>query len=188
MVRDLATLEDVYRLALPLETQILVGGEHLHRPVSWACSLRPSPPAFPSLTGNELALIDTDDLRQLDSRMRLDRVVQSLRQARVSAIAVRGIVAENAIVRAEQEQMPLFHLPDSVSLLDIERTVIRLIVDREGYIAARATDLQRELTQIELDGGGLAMIAQHLQTFAQRPVLFLREDGQLSIHAGMEEL
>ncbi|MCL4834495.1 MAG: helix-turn-helix domain-containing protein [Caldilineaceae bacterium] len=188
MLRDSATLEDVYRLALPPETRILVGAEHLRRPVSWACSLRPSPPAFPNLTGNELALVDMDDLRQLDSRMRLDRVVQSLRQARVSAIAVRGPVADNTVVVAEQEGMPLFHLPESVSLLEIERTIIRLIVDREGYIAARAADLQRELTQIELEGGGLATVAHRLHTFAQQPALFLREDGQLSALAGLEHL
>lgn len=188
MLRDSATLEDVYRLALPQETRILVGAEHLHRPVSWACSLRPSAPAFPNLTGNELALVDMDDLRQLDSRMRLDRVVQSLRQARVSAIAVRGPVADNTVAVAEQEGMPLFQLPDTVSLLEIERTIIRLIVDREGYIAARAADLQRELTQIELDGGGLTTVAHRLYTFAQQPVLFLREDGQLSAYAGLDHL
>lgn len=188
MLRDSATLEDVYRLALPQDTLILVGTEYLRRPVSWACSLRPSAPAFPNLTGNELALVDMDDLRQLDSRMRLDRVVQSLRQARVSAIAVRGPVAEKTVTVAEQEGMPLFQLPDSVSLLEIERTIIRLIVDREGYIAARAVDLQRELTQIELDGGGLTTVAHRLYTFAQQPVLFLREDGQLSAYAGLDDL
>ncbi len=188
MLRDSATLEDVYRLALPPETRILVGADRLRRPVSWACSLRPSSPAFPNLTGNELALVDMDDLRQLDSRMRLDRVVQSLRQARVSAIAVRGPVADNAVAVAEQEEMPLFHLPENVSLMEIERTVIRLIVDREGYVAARAADLQRELTQIELDGGGLQMVSQRLHTFAQRPVLFLRDDGQISTVAGLEHL
>jgi purine catabolism regulator len=188
MVRDSATLEDVYRLALPPETRILVGADRLRRPVSWACSLRPSPPAFPNLTGSELALIDMDDLRQLDSRMRLDRVVQSLRQARVSAIAVRGAISDNAIEVAEQEEMPLFHLTDTVSLMETERTIIRLIVDREGYVAARSADLQRELTQIELDGGGLHHMSQRLHSFAQQPVLFLREDGQLSTFAGLDHL
>ena len=188
MLRDSATLEDVFRLALPPETRILVGADRLRRPVSWACSLRPSPPAFPNLTGNELALVDMDDLRQLDARMRLDRVIQSLRQARVSAIAVRGTIADHAIAVAEQEGMPLFHLADSVSLMEIERTIIRLIVDREGYVAARAADLQRELTQIELDGGGLQRMSQRLHSFAQQPVLFLRDDGQVSMVAGLEHL
>jgi len=135
-----------------------------------------------------LALVDVNDLRQLDARMRLDRVVQSLRLGRVAAIAVRGAVADNAISAAEQEGMPLFHLPEQASLLEIERTVIRLIVDRNGYVAARAADLQRELTQIELDGGGLHDVSQRLHNFVQQPILFLREDGQISASAGLDHL
>lgn len=83
------------------------GSDRLRRPVSWACSLRPQPPAFPNLTGNGLVLIDMDDLAPLDSRMRLDRAAQSLRPARVAAVAVRGAVDDNAIAAAEQEGVPL---------------------------------------------------------------------------------
>ncbi len=85
MLNTNATIEDVYRLALPPATRLLTGREVLSRQVSWACSLRPSPPAFPKLEGNELALIDMDDLRQLDPKMRLERVVRSLESARIAA-------------------------------------------------------------------------------------------------------
>jgi purine catabolism regulator len=90
MYKSTATLGDVYHLALPLETQLLVGSEFLNRPVSWACSLRPSPPAFPKLDGNELALVDIEDLRQLDPKARLERVVYSLRVPGISGVAVLG--------------------------------------------------------------------------------------------------
>jgi PucR family transcriptional regulator, purine catabolism regulatory protein len=188
MYRNSATLEDVYRLALPQGTEILSGAEFLGRPVSWACSLRPSPPAFPKLTGNELALVDMEDLRQLDPRVRLDRVIQSLRQARVSAVSIFGDMPQNAIAAAQTHEMPLFRLPNSEPLIQIERAVIRLIVDREGYVATRASDLQRELTQIELDSGGMDAIASHLSRFAQQPVVFLSEDGHLAAQAGLHEL
>ena len=152
MYRDATTLEDIYRLALPKGSQILCGKELLGKSVSWACSLRPSPPAFPKLEGEELALIDVEDLRQFDPQMRLDRVVNSLHQARISAIGVLGDVPKDAIAVAEENLIPLIALVDSEPLLVVERTVIRLIVDRGGYLAAKAADLQRELTQIELDG------------------------------------
>ncbi len=42
MYKSGATIEDVYRLALPAETELLVGDEYLNRAVSWACSLRPA--------------------------------------------------------------------------------------------------------------------------------------------------
>ena len=188
MYRDTTTLEEIYRLALPKGSQILYGKELLDRPVSWACSLRPSPPAFPNLEGEELALIDIEDLRQFDPQMRLDRVVNSLHQARISAIGVLGVVPEGAIGVSVENQIPLIALADSESLLSIERTVIRLIVDRGGYLAAKAAELQRELTQIELDGGGLEMMADLLTRFSEQPILFLKDEGTAIAAAGMEEL
>lgn len=185
MYKSTATIEDVFRLALPQKSELLTGEELLGRPVSWACSLRPSPPAFPKLDGNELALIDMNDLRKLDPKMQLDRVVRSLEGARVAAIAVQGAFAESAVAAAQASRMAFFHLPDNVPLVQVERAVIRLIVDRAGYIAQRSSELQRELNQIALDGGGLEKIAHRLHQFAQQPILILKEDGSLAGSAGV---
>lgn len=188
MYRDATTLEEIYRLALPQGSRILFGEELLNRPVSWACSLRPSPPAFPNLEGEELALIDVDDLHRFNPQMRLDRVVNSLHQARISAIGVLGEIPRDAVAVAEQNRIPLIALPDTDALLSVERTVIRLIVDRGGYLATKAADLQRELTQIELDGGGMGMMAELLSSFSEQPVLFLKDGGTPIAFAGLEEL
>ena len=189
MYKNTTTIDDVYRLALPAQTQLLVSAEYLNRTVSWACSLRPSPPAFPKLDGNELALIDMEDLRRLDPKMRLDRVIRSLQSARVSAVAVLGgELDELAIAAARDSHIVLFQLPSSASLTQVERAVIRLIVDRAGYIAQRSADLQRELSQAALNGGGLQKIAVRLQRFAQQPVVLLGEDGHVTAVAGLEHL
>ncbi len=187
MYKSTATLGDVYHLALPLETQLLVGAEFLHRPVSWACSLRPSPPAFPKLDGNELALVDMDDLRRLDPKARLERVVYSLRSAGISGVAVLGAVSQAAVTAAAEVRIALFELPPTVSITQIERSIIRLIVDRSGYIAQRSAELQRDLNRAALDGGGLKQIAQHLYTFVQQPVILVGEDGRVSVQVGLEK-
>ena len=188
MYKSTATIDDVYRLALPPETELIFGEEVLNRSVSWACSLRPSPPAFPKLEGNELALIDMEDLRRLDPQMRLERVIRSLEAAHIAAIAVQGSFDLNVVETARKSGIALFHLPQDVPLIQIERAVIRLIVDRAGYIAQRSAELQRELNQIALDGGGLDKIAGHIQQFAQQPLLFLREDGSVATDAGLRGL
>jgi len=188
MYKSSATIDDIYRLALPAGSELLAGEDVLNRPVSWACSLRPSPPAFPKLDGNELALIDMDDLRRLDPKMPLDRVVRTLQDARIAAIAVLGLVSEAAIKVAGANRTALFQIPVGVPLVQIERAVIRLIVDRAGYLAQRSGDLQHDLNQIALDGGGLEKIAQHVHQFAQEPLVLLREDGQLAASAGLEQL
>lgn len=188
MYKSSATIDDVYRLALPAGSELLTGEEVLNRGVSWACSLRPSPPAFPKLDGNELALIDMDDLRRLDPKMPLDRVVRTLQDARIAAIAVQGQVSEVAIKVASANRTALFQIPVGIPLVQVERAVIRLIVDRAGYLAQRSADLQHDLNQIALDGGGLDKIAHHVAQFAQSPLILLREDGQMAACAGLEAL
>lgn len=188
MYKTSTTIDDIFRLALPQGTQQLAGEQYLARAVTWACTLRPSPPAFPKLDGNELALIDMDDLRRLDPQMRLDRVVFSLQSARISAIAVLGKVDKNAIAAAQSTNLALFQLPEGASPVQVERAVIRLIVDRAGYIAQRSSDLQRELNQVALVGGGLQRIVEYVHQFSQQPVLVLREDGTVSADAGLTDL
>lgn len=188
MYKSATTIDDIYRLALPANTSLLAGEEYLGRSVTWACSLRPSPPAFPKLDGNELALIDMEDLRRLDTQMRLDRVVYSLQSARVAAIAVLGRVEASAITAALATRLALFQLPANTTLMQVERTVIRLIVDRASYVTQRSAELQRELSQIALHGGGLAEMAVHVQQFAQQPILLMREDGHISTDAGLHHL
>lgn len=188
MYRNTTTLEDIYKLALPNQTALLVGTDQLNRTISWACSLRPSQPAFPRLEGNELAFVDMDDLRQLDSGMRLDRVIGTLDQAQASAVAVRGSVDEAAIAKAEQVGIALLQLPDDEMVSQIERDVIRLIVDRDGYVAQRSSDLQQELNKLTLDNGDLGSIAQKVYDFTQQPVLFVREDGQIETVAFAKSL
>ena len=189
MYKSTTTIGDVFRLALPAQTQLLAGAEYLNRAVSWACSLRPSPPAFPKLDGNELALIDMEDLRRLDPQMRLDRVIRSLQNARVAAVAILGDMGEaGATAAARDNHLVLFQLPNSVSLTQVERSVIRLIVDRAGYIAQRSAELQRELSQAALNGGGLSKIAARLYSFVQQPVVLLSETGQVNVAAGIDHL
>src|SRR5690606_31348657 len=114
----------------------------------------------------------------------LDRVVRSLQGARIAAIAVQGIFNEVAIEAARAGRVALFQLPDNVPLIQVERAVIRLIVDRAGYIAQRSSELQRELNQMALDSAGLVKITTHIHAFAQQPVVILREDGTLAAAAG----
>lgn len=188
MQRNSTTLEDICRLALPQNTQLLVGEQALGRAVSWACSLRPSPPAFPKLDGDELALIDMADLRRLDPKMRLDRVVQSLQGAHITAIAVLGKVDDSAVREAESHRIALLQLPKGCPTVDIERDIIRLIVDRAGYIAQRTSELQRELNQTALDGGGLDRISEIIHKFVKQPVIIMREDGHIAATSGLMSL
>ncbi len=162
----MTTLADLLRLALPQGTHLLTGQEHLQRAVSWAISLRPSPPAFPHLNGGELILIDLADLTVLDPSLSLARVISDLVAVRVAAVAVQGTVEEEAVRMASQLGAPLFVLPAGGRPTDVEREVIRVIVNRQAQLERFASQVTHELTNLLISGASLDQVAQTLARHA----------------------
>ena len=162
----MTTLADLLRLALPQGTHLLAGQEHLQRAVSWAISLRPSPPAFPHLNGGELILMDLADLALLDPSLSLARVIADLAVVRVAAIAVLGTVDEEAVSAASQLHSPLFALPVGSRLTDVEREAIRVIVNRQAQLERFASQVTHELTNLLVSGASLDQVAQTLARHA----------------------
>src|SRR5256886_5072788 len=72
------TVDDVWRGALPKETELVAGGAGSRREVVWCTSLRARPPAFTPLRGGELLLINPQVLTAVDTRLTLARLVESL--------------------------------------------------------------------------------------------------------------
>ena len=180
-----ASLNDVFRLALPMGTELVTPSARLDTNVSWACCSRPSAPVFPSLEGGELALISMDDLLVLDPEGNLGQVLHRLLEANISGVGVQGKFGDEAIEMATADGLPLFAIPDQISLHQVERDIIRLIVDRSAYIMQRASNLQRELNQITLDGGGLEAIAKQIQHVTEQPFIVLNASGYIVTAAGV---
>src|SRR5256886_12253260 len=72
------TVDDVWRGALPKETELVAGGAGSRREVVWCTALRARPPAFTPLRGGELLLINPQVLTAVDTRLTLARLVESL--------------------------------------------------------------------------------------------------------------
>ena len=179
------SLEDVFHLALPMGTELVTPHANLQVSVSWACCSRPSPPAFPSLEGGELALVNMNELRVLDTQGKLAHVIHRLKEAQIAGIAVQGDFDDDARATAVADQIPLFAIPERAHLPQVERDTIRLIVDRSAYILQRATHLQREMNQITLDGGGLEAIANHIHHVTNQPFVMLNAGGHVVTTSGL---
>src|SRR2546430_1301664 len=88
------TVDDVWRGALPAETQMVAGAAGMRREVVWCTALRARPPAFTPLRGGELLLIDPQVLSAVDARLTLARLLESLaRQGVAGAAGARRVVA-----------------------------------------------------------------------------------------------
>lgn len=179
------SLEDVFHLSLPAGTELLTPEANLQISVSWACCSRPSPPIFPSLEGGELVLVNAADLQTFETQGGLAHVIQRLQEAQIAGMAVQGTVDAGAQAAAGQDSFPLFTIPGHIQLSQVERDIIRLIIDRSAYILQRATNLQRELNQITLDGGGLKAIASQIHHVTNQPFIMLDASGHIITVSGM---
>src|SRR3982075_2037100 len=126
------TVDDVWRGALPKETERVAGPAGSRREVVWCTALRARPPAFTPLRGGELLLIDPQVLTAVDARLTLARLLESLAGQGVAGAAILGRVSPEARRMAEANALPLFALPGTLPLDQIEQQVLRYIVDRRG--------------------------------------------------------
>jgi energy-coupling factor transporter ATP-binding protein EcfA2 len=162
------TVEDVLRLVLPKNARVVAGASGLAHRVTWASTVRPMYPMFERLEGGELILLSLAELRNVDDRLKLDYVAEKLSDAGVAALAVVGDVDGAATEVGEKLSLPIIRLPNDAHIHELERTIVSLVVNRRGELQSRAVAIYRRLTQVMLEGKGLAGIAEELSRITGR--------------------
>ena len=170
---------------LPATAKLLGGARGLQRPVSWAATMRTRPPAFEALRGGELALLSLSTLgalQEVDSSLTLAKVVQSLAEAEVAAVAVVGLdeerlseEARQAIALADEHSLPLISLPRQPPLIDLERESIAFIVSHRGGLEQQAGEIYQEMLALSLRRAGVREMIERLASMVQKVALL--EDG-----------
>src|SRR3989442_12096032 len=84
------TVDDVWRGALPAETQMVAGASGSRREVVWCTALRARSPAFTPLRGGELLLINPPVLTAVDARLTLAPPLESLARPGGAGAALSG--------------------------------------------------------------------------------------------------
>ncbi len=171
------TVDDVWRGALPKDTLLVAGTTGTRREVVWCTTLRARPPAFTPLRGGELLLIDPQVLTAVDSRLTVARLLESLAGQGVAGAAIAGRVSPEARRAADTHGLPLFALPATMPLDQVEQQVLRYIVDRRAELHERAQDLHRQLSELALAGRGLPALLARLHELTGVPVLLERDAG-----------
>lgn len=165
----MTTLHEVWRLALPPQTQVcagVAGGQ----PVRAVAMLRSTQPALPTLQGGELILLSPALLEALDPSLTLDRFLRRLQGTAIAAVAVGGPIDEAAAGAANATQMVLFCLPASEDLRTIRREVERLLADPEAQHERRAAQLYAALTRDAFGLGGRAALVKVLHEWTGQQV------------------
>lgn len=177
----LPTVREIWRLALPSASRLISGQSGITEPAVWARRMASHPPAFASLEQGDVALLSVEAIALLDERLSLALVVQSLGEGGAAAVGVVGEIGSTASEIADTNGLPLFLLPADADLRDIERDIIRLIVEREAQIDRRGRQVYRQLAQHSIENRGLLGIAEGLLQITGKPVVI--QDNRLSVHA-----
>lgn len=177
------TVDEVWRVALPAGTTLVAGESGLGREVNWTVRLRSRPPGFDVLQGGELAFVSTQSMRLLDETLTLASVLGHLNGMKAAAVAVAGDIDEEARDVADSLSLPLFVLPDETNLAAAEQSALRILVEWQSEVQRRAQDIQRQLTQLALDGRGLPAIVEKMALVTGKTALMEDASGQLRLFA-----
>ena len=159
-----ASVRNILTLLASRDAQLVAGGGGLERRVTWACRMRARLPAFESIQGGELALLNLSRLSQLNET--LPHLLNVLHQAGVSVVGVAApsihALGSEAIEFAEQMNLPLLLLPNNALLEEVMREVITFVVSFRGETERKAAEIANQLMQLSLQGAGIQGVCEHL--------------------------
>jgi purine catabolism regulator len=155
----------------------------LERGISWAVSVRVSPPHLPPLRGDELVVVSGRVLQEIESTSSLagDELLVQISRAPVAAL-----VTETGLFPGPIGQLPLLLLPGPVSH-DLEATLNRLLTEQRRVLYRLSTELSRDLSRAAVGSGGVDAVLRVAAVACGRSLLLQDTDGQVLAQAGPEQ-
>ncbi len=173
--RSLVTLAEVLRLALPPGTEVLAGLDELERPITWARSLGSRPVSLGSIEAGELVLVQNSAGQFSSDPRLLPRLIRDLAEAGVGAFVLSDRCPDDATAAANQALTPLLRLPSDTSLAEAERSIVSLIIDRDGQIRRRLEQIYEHLVSCLMDEQGSVTVAGVVAEATGKQVVVLDE-------------
>src|SRR5436853_243611 len=167
----LLTVEEVSKLALPLGTSLVAGADAVSRPVRWALAVGIDSP-LPYLEGGELLCLIPGQSDPIGT-------ITASAEAKVSALVTLSPLTPLAIATAEKLHLPVFQLPAVTRIRDVERAIVGLLLDRQGYIERRSAQIYEQLIGLASENVGLTQIIHELARFINKAVVV--QDKRLRI-------
>jgi purine catabolism regulator len=188
----MVSVSNLLTSVFPPAAKLLGGAGGLQRQVTWAATMHTRPPAFEALRGGECALLSLSTLgalREVDSSLTLAKVVQSLDEAEVAAVAVAGLEeaqlsddARQAIALANERSLPLIALPRQPPLVDIGRDIIAFVVSHRADSEQRADEVYQQVLALSLRRAGVREMIERLALAIQK-VALLEDASARILHA-----
>jgi purine catabolism regulator len=143
-------------------TRVVAGRAGLQRPVTWTALLHTRVPAFPSLEGHELALLTIESLHALSDKLTLNDVIHELAALDAAGVGVVGTIDGRARAAADELGLALLNLPESASLRQVERDVVKVLVGPTPPPEQRGLEIYKQLLQLSTENKGMSPLVAAL--------------------------
>lgn len=173
------TVEDVRKQALPLGTRTITGDGLLDRPVAWA-TLVYTDDNFSSkqLQRDEMVIVAPQADKNATARTDVELVRWAADQ-KAAAIVMLDSLSPSALAEAKAYGLPVMTLPVNNHPRSVEKTVVSLLVDQQGQLERRGTQVYRQLTQISSRNEGMEELISAMARLTGKAVVI--QDKRLSV-------
>jgi purine catabolism regulator len=180
----LVTVSEVLRLALPSTTEVVAGADGLGNPATWARLLRTRPTNLGRVDNGEIWLLSTAALQLLGDGRSVARMVRDMGQAGVVAFVTPEALGPEVSAAADDVRTPLLRVASDAPLLEFERAIVGVLVDRERAIGQRVQEIYDRLLATLVEDRGLELISGIVAEVTGKAVYLLDEHFQPTLQTG----
>jgi purine catabolism regulator len=178
------SIKQLLREVLPAGTEVVAGEAGLYNEVSWVVTLRPSPPGFDVLKGNEFAIVGVGVTSALG--LTLSYLVLTLAERKVSAVGVLGEIPIETCREAQFKGIPLLRIPPQTNVSSLEADILQLINEERQNLYQKEREFSQYLMEIAVAGGGSAAILDKLRELTGRNLGFIDQNLRPHFPPGRE--
>ena len=143
--------------------------------VSWAVSARTTVPHLPLLRGGELLLVSRRVTAVLDTNLRA--LAREAAQRGVSAFVFETGDPRCSFDESLLETVPVLYWSGDLAA-ESETTINRLLTENRGKLYRIGSDLERRLTEVAVDGGGIGALVALASVSSQLPMVVFDSRGR----------
>ena len=180
----LVTVSEVLRLALPTTTEVVAGGGGLGNATTWARLLRTRPTSLGRIEHGEVWLLSTAALQLVGDGRAVARMISDMAQAGVVAFVTPEALGPEANAAADEARTPILRVSADASLIEIEKAVVAVLVDRDRAIGQRVQEIYERLLSTLVEDRGLELISDIVAEVTGRAVYLLDEHFQPTLQTG----
>lgn len=156
--------------ALPPGSYLVSGNPEVK--ISWARMLKSQAVTTSGPQPGELALVPLSTIQRLrDPGRELAKMIGALAQVKAQAVGIQGLVDIQTLEAAAENNISVVSLPTDSETSQVERDVVRLIMDWQSQLEQRANELQDELMRYAMGNKGLPAIVKALALRLEKSVI-----------------